>query len=79
MSANGRSLEAELVSESKPKVPCRLIGLDVVVSGFVRSKFRYIGLVRMIQDQRFQVDKLYSKSDQRFGVRRAKQQVDVDS
>ena len=76
---NGRSLEAELVSESKPKVPRRLIGLDVVVSKFVRSKFRLYRLVQMIQDQRFQVDKLFSKSDQQFGVRRAKQQVDVDS
>ena len=43
MSANGRSLEAELVSESKPKVPRRLVGLDVVVSEFVGSKFRYVG------------------------------------
>ena len=65
---NGRSPEAELVSESKPKVPHRLIGLDIVVSKFVGSRFRYISLVRMMQDQRFQVDELNSKSDQGFGV-----------
>ena len=65
-STNGRSLEAELVSESKPKVPRHLIGLDVVVSKFAGSKFHYIGWFKMVQDQR-------------FWVRRAKQQVDVDS
>ena len=42
-SMNGSSLEAELSSEFNPKVPCCLIGLDVVVSKFVGSKFRYVG------------------------------------
>ena len=32
-STKGSSLEAELVSESKPKVPRRLMGLDVVEIG----------------------------------------------
>ena len=41
-SMNGSSLEAELSSEFNPKVPRRLVSLDVVVSEFIGSKFRYV-------------------------------------
>ena len=45
-SMNGNSLDAELSSEFNPKVPHRLIGLDVVVSKFLGSKFRYVDWFR---------------------------------
>ena len=41
-SMKGSLLEAELLSEFNPKVPRRLIGLDVMVSKFAGSKFRYV-------------------------------------
>ena len=44
-STKGSSLEAELSSEFNPKVPCRLIDQDVMVSRFVGSKFQYVNLV----------------------------------
>ena len=41
-STKGGSLEAELSSEFNPKVPCRLIDLDVVVSKVLGSKVWYV-------------------------------------
>ena len=43
VSMKGSSLEAELSSEFNPKVPRRQMDLDVMVSKFVGSKFRYVG------------------------------------
>ena len=41
-STNGNSLDAELSSEFNPKVPRHLIGLDIMVSKFLGSKFWYV-------------------------------------
>ena len=49
-STKGSSLEAELLSEFNPKVPHCLIDLDIVVSKFVGSKFRYVNLDQIDQD-----------------------------
>ena len=65
-STNGNLLDAELSSEFNPKVPRHLIGLVIVVSKVLGSKFQYISCwLSQQQVDRSKVpgaDKLNSKS-----------------